>query len=192
MATTSPDNLRTPNPTDPYNLIADWAISMSDVQAALTRRANLYVGTSSQRTAFTTAAEGVHWQDTNGDRKEFVRQAGAWVDTRPDTGWVAPSLPSGYTGLQGFGYRVLNGVLYLRGRISRGSGNVETGVTLFTLPPSARPSEYTRAAISSFSGTSAPAPYVAINETNGAVTIGVMGSGGSGDIYFGGVAIPVL
>ncbi len=33
MATTSPDNLRTPNPGDPYNLVADLATLASDTQA---------------------------------------------------------------------------------------------------------------------------------------------------------------
>lgn len=82
MATTTPDNLRSPNPTDPYNPIADWAISMSDVQAALNRRANLYVGTSAQRVAFTTAGEGVHWQDTNGSKTRWIRKGSAWVADR--------------------------------------------------------------------------------------------------------------
>lgn len=84
MATTSPDNLFSPNPSDNYNLIADWATSMQSVQAALVKRGNMYVGTSTQRTAFTTAPEGVHWQDTNGSKKEYVRQANAWVE------WVSP------------------------------------------------------------------------------------------------------
>lgn len=79
MATTSPDSLRTPNPTDPYNLVADLAILASDVQAALVRRANSYIGTSAQRIAFTSAADGVHWQDTNGTRDQYVRTAGAWL-----------------------------------------------------------------------------------------------------------------
>lgn len=96
MATTSPDSLRSPNPGDPYNLIADWATSMSSVQTALVRRANMFTGTSAQRTAFTTAPEGVHWQDTNGAKQEYVRQSGSWVLVNPPstvlwsspTGWV--------------------------------------------------------------------------------------------------------
>lgn len=83
MATTSPDNLFSPNPTDNYNLIADWATSMQSVQTALTRRANMYVGTSAQRNAFTTALEGVHWQDTDGQKREYVRQGSSWVDVLP-------------------------------------------------------------------------------------------------------------
>lgn len=79
MATTSPDNIRYPNPSDPYNLVADWGVSMTDVQTALNRRANSYTGTAAQRTAFTTAPEGVHWQDTDGSKGYWARRAGAWV-----------------------------------------------------------------------------------------------------------------
>ena len=83
MATTSPDNVRTPNPTDPYKLVADLTILASDVQAALVRRANSYVGTSAQRTAFTTAPEGTGWQDTNGTKLAYVRKSGVWVPAIP-------------------------------------------------------------------------------------------------------------
>lgn len=85
MATTTPDSIRTPNPSDPYNLISDLGIMANDTQAALVKRANLYVGTSTQRTAFTTAPEGVHWQDTNGSKQIWARRAGAWVDISPST-----------------------------------------------------------------------------------------------------------
>lgn len=83
MATTSPDNLFSPNPSDNYNLIADWATSMQSVQAALVKRGNMYVGTSAQRTAFTSAPEGVHWQDTNGTKYEYVRKSGVWAVSVP-------------------------------------------------------------------------------------------------------------
>lgn len=85
MATTTPDSIRTPNPSDPYNLISDLGILANDTQAALVKRANSYVGTSTQRVAFTTAPEGVHWQDTNGSKQIWARRAGAWVDISPST-----------------------------------------------------------------------------------------------------------
>ena len=108
MATTTPDNIRTPNPTDPYNLVADLAILASDVQTALDRRANLYIGTSTQRTAFTSAPEGTHWQDTNGTSREYVRRAGVWLGltalhgivnitiSAPGTNTASVSFPAGY------------------------------------------------------------------------------------------------
>lgn len=95
MATTSPDNLFSPNPSDNYNLIADWATSMQSVQAALVKRGNMYVGTSTQRTAFTTPPDGVHWQDTNGTKLEYVRQDGRWYGVSPLGGTVTLTPPSG-------------------------------------------------------------------------------------------------
>lgn len=83
MATTSPDNLWSPDPTGNYNLVADLATMQTSAQTALVKRANMYVGTSTQRTAFTTAPEGVHWQDTNGSKLEYVRKSGAWVEAVP-------------------------------------------------------------------------------------------------------------
>lgn len=103
MATTSPDNLRTPNPTDPYNLVADLAILASDTQAALVKRGNLYIGTSAQRIAFTSAPDGTHWQDTNGDMREYVRRGGSWAVSNPRAGGtvtgvsVTPGVNSTYT-----------------------------------------------------------------------------------------------
>lgn len=80
MATTSPDNLRTPDPGDPYNLVPDLQTLAQDVQDALTRRANVFNGTSSQRTAFTsTATNGMLWQDTNGIKMIWRKDGSAWV-----------------------------------------------------------------------------------------------------------------
>ena len=78
MATTSPDNLKTPDAGDQYALVQDLGALADTVQNALTRRGNLYVGTSAQRSAFTTAPNGSRWQDTNGDQLEWVRLAGSW------------------------------------------------------------------------------------------------------------------
>lgn len=80
MATTSPDNIRTPNPTDNFNLVADWATTASDVQDALTRRANAYKGTASQRGSLTsTAADGTLWQDTDGVKMIWRKDGSVWV-----------------------------------------------------------------------------------------------------------------
>lgn len=95
MATTSPDTLRSPNPSDPYNLVADWAISMSDVQAALVRRANMYVGTAAQRIAASSVPEGVHWQDTDSTRREYVRRGSAWRGVAPLSGVETLTPPAG-------------------------------------------------------------------------------------------------
>lgn len=81
MAVTTPDNLRTPNPGDPYNLVADLANLAQDVQDALnTKQSNLLKGTSAQRVSFTsTATNGMLWQDTDGIKMIWRKDGAVWV-----------------------------------------------------------------------------------------------------------------
>ena len=81
MATTSPDNLRTPNPGDPYNLVADLATLASDTQVALNKKvSNLLKGTTAERTAATgTSTNGMLWQDTDGIKMLWRKDGAAWV-----------------------------------------------------------------------------------------------------------------
>lgn len=79
MAVTSPDNIRTPDSGDQYALVQDLGVLADTTQAAITKRGNLFVGTAAQRTAFTTATNGMNWQDTDGTAARYVRVAGAWV-----------------------------------------------------------------------------------------------------------------
>lgn len=81
MATTSPDNLRTPNPGDPYNLVPDLATLAQDVQNALNnKQSNVFKGTAAQRVAFlSTAAVGMLWQDTDGIGMLWKKVGVAWV-----------------------------------------------------------------------------------------------------------------
>ena len=81
MATTSPDNLRTPNPGDPYNLVADLATFANDVQVALNKKvSNLLKGTGAERTAATgTSTNGMLWQDTDGIKMLWRKDGAAWV-----------------------------------------------------------------------------------------------------------------
>ena len=79
MAVTSPDNIRTPDSGDQYALVQDLGVLADTTQAAISKRGNLYIGTAAQRTAFTTAVNGVNWQDTDGTAARYVRVAGAWV-----------------------------------------------------------------------------------------------------------------
>lgn len=79
MATTSPDNIKSPDAGDQYALVQDLGALADTVQNALTRRANAYTGTSAQRTAFTSAPQGAIWVDTNGSRALYTREGSAWV-----------------------------------------------------------------------------------------------------------------
>ena len=80
MATTSPDNIWTPDSGDNYDYVIDSAATAASIQTALTRRANSYMGTTTERTAFTTAApEGTLWSDTNGEKILWIKQGASWV-----------------------------------------------------------------------------------------------------------------
>lgn len=80
MAITSPDNIRTPDPGDPYNLVPDLQTLAQDVQDALIARGNVFRGTAAQRVAFlSTASPGMLWQDTDGIGMLWKRGASQWV-----------------------------------------------------------------------------------------------------------------
>ena len=78
MASTSPDNIFSPDEGQQWNLTSDWQQTAESVQAALNRRANSYSGTKLERLAFTPPENGVHWHDTDGDSFEYVWRNGRW------------------------------------------------------------------------------------------------------------------
>lgn len=81
MATTNPDLLPSPDLPSQYAPIQAFNNLAAATQAALIRRANMYLGTSSERTSFTAQApEGAWWQDTNGDKGVYVKQGTAWSE----------------------------------------------------------------------------------------------------------------
>lgn len=143
MATTSPDGIRSPNPSDPYNLVADWAITTNDVQNVFNKRGNMYIGTSAQRNAFTSAPEGTHWQDTNGTKLEYVRQSGVWVALLPDSGWVNCTLAAGVS-QQGANLpqvRSIGKMCFIRWGVSGAGFSAGVDKLAFTLPVGFRPSQ---------------------------------------------------
>lgn len=79
MASTTPDNILSPDAGDQYALVQDLGILADSVQDALTLRANAYQGTASERAAFTIATDGMLWQDTDGIKMIWRRDTGAWV-----------------------------------------------------------------------------------------------------------------
>lgn len=79
MAITSPDNIWTPDSGDNYALTTDLAAMADTVQDALTKRANYYVGTTSELAGVAaTAPEGAAGYDTTLD-KEVRLIGGAWI-----------------------------------------------------------------------------------------------------------------
>lgn len=94
--TTSPDNIPSPDLSDQYALTQDMANMADATQNALIKRANSYIGTSSQRTAWTTAPVGTLWSDTNGDRGVWKRGAASWEEvSQADSGVRTLPLASG-------------------------------------------------------------------------------------------------
>ena len=79
--TTSPDNIPSPTSGDPYNYVVDMAAIADGTQDALTQKANMGVGTSTQRTAALGGfPDGALWFDTTLSTT-WRRIAGAWVPT---------------------------------------------------------------------------------------------------------------
>ena len=74
-------NYAIPTQDDPnlWNIVTDNAITANAVDLALLKVDTLRVGTGAQRTAFTAATNGIHWQDTDGQQLEYVRTGGAWL-----------------------------------------------------------------------------------------------------------------
>lgn len=82
MVTTSPDNLWSPNASDPYNLTTDLAAMQTSVQAALTNRPKTYrTGlTDAQRIALPSGErfEGLRVRTTD-TKADWLYTGGAWV-----------------------------------------------------------------------------------------------------------------
>lgn len=104
MAITSPDNLRTPDPGDPYNLVADLATLAGDVQNALDDRGNAFKGTVSERNAFESSApEGSLWVDTDGIN--MIWRKGASVFEPAVWRWAGTSVQmNGFSAPDGFSW----------------------------------------------------------------------------------------
>lgn len=147
MATTSPDNIWTPDSSDNYDYVINAAATATSVQNALTRRANSYIGTSEDRIAFTAdAPEGALWSDTNGDKILWIKQGAVWVRVWPAPAAPVPPALGNITYSSGWGtYSTVtlarcDGRIFMDG-LFRPTGTIPGGgyVTVATLPVNARP-----------------------------------------------------
>ena len=131
MALTSPDAIRSPNDNDQYALVQDLGVLADSTQTALVRRANMYIGTTAQRTAFTTAPEGVHWQDTNGTRLIYVRQSGAWVSLLGNSAGTVTNAVTADTGFSITDSTIVQsrGVASLQVNFTRTGSDISVGAT---------------------------------------------------------------
>lgn len=101
MATTSPDNIWTPDSGDDYALTVDLAATADTVQAALNTLRNTTasrVGTNAQRLALTGPSlfEGLTFYTTDTNRSWFYDGA-AWLTADPGTYLLTPSSVTGGT-----------------------------------------------------------------------------------------------
>lgn len=130
---------------------------------------NRKVHTTAERTALTGKDiwEGLEVFDSTLDR--VFTYIGGWVSasTLDDTGWVAPTLTNSWVTADSLtvGYRRVNGVVYLRGRIANGTSN-----SAFTLPAGFRPAQDTFFAPGSDGGGTPAATRVYITSA-GAVQV---------------------
>lgn len=143
-------------------------------------------GTTAQMNSFgANAPDGFEWFSTT-DNSEYVRVGGAWLG-----GWVDIPFSSGFRG-DDAQFRLSGGVVHFQGVVIKSSGaNIVTGESLFTMPAEYRPLAYFRQPVASFSSSSAPHWYLAINETTGAASVGLMSTGGGDRFYLGGVSYPI-
>ena len=83
-----------------YNGIANALDSaMSTLRSEVLSGAHMFTGTSAQRTAFTDAANGDHWQDTDGAKNLYRRDGSTWVNLTPNNGtWTTLPLLAGVGG----------------------------------------------------------------------------------------------
>ena len=122
--TTSPDNIPSPTSGDPYNYVVDMAAMADGTQDALTQKANMGVGTSTQRTAaLSKFPDGALWYDTT-TSSEWRRVAGAWVNQDTRTAWTPVLTGSGWAAGNGTAegsYQVVGGMVNIWGVILFGS-----------------------------------------------------------------------
>lgn len=86
MPVTTNWNIASPDDENQVRLVTDLATLGESVDSALTtvsKGANMYVGTAAQRAAFLAQApRGVHWQDTDGNQREYLRGPTSWVEVQ--------------------------------------------------------------------------------------------------------------
>lgn len=79
MATTQPDNIWSPDGSDPYELSLTLSTMADSIQDALTEKANYGVGTSAEmNAALDRFPNGAVWFNTT-DNTEYRKDSGTWA-----------------------------------------------------------------------------------------------------------------
>lgn len=137
MATTTPDNIWTPDSDDPALIVPDMASTANTVQQALTRRANYYTGTSSQMASLLSSAPvGALFYNTT-ESKEYRKVGSSWV-LNPFGNSTGNTLCNNRTNVTGTLYvNNVAGTIHLHGGVTGGTITYPTGAsTRFAALPS--------------------------------------------------------
>lgn len=138
MATTSPDNIWTPDSGDDYALTVDLAAMADTVQDAISANRGYRVGSNSDRLSLTGGQlfEGLHFWATD-TKIEWVYSGGSWV--AQDTGWVSIStFTNGFSAASPApAYRILNNEVHLSGQLFRSTAPT-TFLTAASIPTGPR------------------------------------------------------
>lgn len=157
----------------------DLAVDQNAVSNFAGKVGTRLIGTTAERDAYPYVREGLAWYNTTLDSLQTYDGSG-W--SLPDTAWTFPTLTAG-SNISGneFGYRRINGVVYLRGRVN----SPAAGATIFTLPVGHRPqSGADNVRILDLGGSAR------VNFSNTGAII-FIGGGTSGAISFLGESFPV-
>lgn len=138
----------------------DTAVDPTKVAEYAASVGNVGKGTTAQRDAYLYARNGLLWSNTTTGGIDRHNGTG-WAEKINDTGWVNLTLASGATVSGGFTpqIRKINGVTYLRGRVTQSSAE------LFTVPPGFRSSQELRFAV--MTGSSGSTAGVLVVQSTG-------------------------
>lgn len=136
MATTSPDNIWTPDAGDAYALTTDLAALADTVQDALSIRKRVYSGNGAP--SLTGISNFDEYRDT-ATGNQWLYIFGVWRLWSSSN--VSLSLNGGWSNVAGTGtasVRVTSGLVTLAGRLASGTGST---INALTLPAGFRPGE---------------------------------------------------
>ena len=171
MATTSPDNIYSPNIDDNWAVPQAMGAMADSVQAALSKRANFYVGTSQERQNFTPNRPGVHWQDTNAGWEEFVFKSGVWTPVREKVEIASISPAPGVT-ISAYNELVKQGNLVTASiRVDSAGFSANTNKVAGTIPVGFRPKHTNIHYLAYTSGNSSNPEALVIFSNNGNFTV---------------------
>ena len=139
------------------------------------------------------AADGLQLEyTTNGTTWRTIADKEYYDSQVQDTGWVNITPNAGFTATEGLGYRIKNGVVYLRGCVTRtGGAFTTTKETVFTLPTAARIAVYARFPLATYASPTNGGTLMCDLTTGGDVDVAQSGPTSSDVARFSSVNYPL-